>query len=252
MTSHAADTQERPLPLIEHVAELRRRLIVSSIAVLVCAAGALFFSPHIYRWLAGPLRLALPPSSTFITLSPVEGWLVYFKVSLLAALFASSPVWLYQLWAFAAPGLYRRERRILVLLGCASSLLFVGGALVCYYLIMPYGFRYFVTVLNGADIVVMPQMSLYFSFMLRLLIAFGLVFELPLVVVLLVLLNIVSLAAMKKARPYVIISAFVVAAVITPPDVFTQIALAIPFILLFEISLLVAWLIQRRGSSERC
>ena len=126
------------------------------------------------------------------------------------------------------------------LMGISSAFLFCIGVCVCYFLILPHGFNYFVSILDQTEISLMPQMSLYLSFIMRLLIAFGIVFEIPIIIIFLVRFKIMSLQTLRRQRPYVILIAFVLAAVITPPDVFTQIALAIPFIILFEISLLIA------------
>lgn len=240
------NSADKSMSIVGHFAELRRRVAIVAIILLVGTGAAVFFSRQIYSWLQVPLARALPETSGFIALSPVEGWLVYFKVSLVAAVFATSPLWLYQVWAFVAPGLYRRERFSLIAVGLVSAALFVGGAALCYYLIIPYGFSYFVSVLSGTEISLLPQMDLYLSFMLKLLVAFGIVFQVPLVIVFLVRWNVVPLEKMKKARPFVILIAFVLAAIITPPDVFTQIALAIPFVILFEISLLIAFLVRRK------
>lgn len=232
-------------PLTSHLSELRKRLAIIFITLVVGTGTALLFSKHLYAWLQQPLAQALPSSSTFVALSPLEGWLVYLKVAIVAALFATSPIWLYQLWSFIAPGLHRRERTAVMAMGGFSALLFIGGAACCYFLVIPYGFRYFASLLDGTSVTLMPQMNVYFSLMLRLLVAFGIAFQVPIVTVFLVRLNIVPLRAMKRARPYVVIGAFVLAAVITPPDVITQIALAIPFIALFEISLIVARILHR-------
>lgn len=228
------------------MAELRRRLIV---VIAVFAAGtalSFFFSRDIFYLLQRPLASQLPASSAFITLSPVEGWLVYFKIAVVTSIVATSPVWLFQFWSFIAPGLRASERRAFLSVGMASAALFIGGALFCLFFIMPYGFRCLVSVLDGTDITLMPQISMYLSLVLRLVIAFGIVCELPLVTVVLSRWNIVPISTMKKARPYIYLCAFVIAAVITPPDVFTQIAVAIPFIVLFELSLAVARLTQKR------
>lgn len=232
--------EERSQPISHHLGELRRRLIVSCAALVIGCMAALYFASDIYTWLTQPLLKALPHPSQFIALSPLEGWLVYFKVALVASLFCTSPVWLYQAWAFMAPGLRKRDRASLIIAGFFSAALFCGGALVCYYLVIPHGFAYLVSLLEGTNVTLVPQMKLSLAFMLRLLIAFGIAFEVPVVTVLLAKFGIAPVAAMKRARPYVIVGAFVFAAIITPPDVITQVALAIPFIILFEISLLVA------------
>jgi sec-independent protein translocase protein TatC len=235
------------MTLTDHLSELRRRLLVSAVAIVVGAGAAIYFAKDVYHWLQIPLAKGLPQGSSFVALSPVEGWLVYFKVSLITSLFITSPIWLYQIWAFIAPGLRRKEQTSLVMLGMMSALLFTGGAFLCYWFVIPHGFQYLISMLDHTDIAFMPQMSLYFSFMLRLLVACGLMFEVPLVIIFLVKWGIASLQSIRRARPYVIISAFVLAAIITPPDVFTQIMLAIPFILLFEASLLISWVFVRKG-----
>jgi len=237
---------DKAMSFISHFNELRRKVFFVAIALVVGTIVATFFAKEIYAWLQEPLLFAMSMDSDFIILTPVESWIVYIKVAIVTSIFATSPFWLYQFWSFIAPGLYKRERTSIIILGISSAAFLIGGALFCYYLIAPYGFEYFVSIIDDTDISLMPQMGLYFAFMLRLLFAFGIVFEIPLVIIFLVRWDIVPLKKMRKARPFVILAAFIIAAIITPPDVFTQIAVAIPFIILYEISLLIAWIFWKK------
>jgi len=238
---------EKSMPISGHLTELRRRILIVT-AILVLGTGvSLAFARSILHWLQVPLLKVLTERSSFIALNPIEGWLVYFKVSLVSSLFITSPAWLYQLWAFVAPAIERHRRRQLVGTVILSSFLFIGGGLTCYFLILPYGFGYLASILEHTDIVLMPQIRLYLSFMLRIMIAFGLIFQVPLLTVLLARWNIVSPKTLRRGRKYIIVFSFIAAAIITPPDVVTQIILALPLILLFELSLFIANLLTRKN-----
>lgn len=243
MTSRDADN-ERKMPVSEHLRELRRRLVFSLAAV---AAGLIlsgFFARDIFHLLQRPLLNFLPPDSKFITLNAIEGWLVYFKISFISALFVSSPLWLYQIWAFFAPAVGKDRGGRILFYTFISSALFIGGGLVGYFIILPYGFSYFVSLLEATDIVFLPQMRLYLNFTFFVLTGLGLVFQVPLVTMFLIRWNIVSIEKLKKARKYIVVSAFIIAAIATPPDVITQIIVALPLIGLFELSLLFARLMK--------
>ena len=236
---------EKTLPLTGHLRELKNRLLIVLLSIIILMCIAFFFSKHIFFLLQKPLAGALTDGSSFVTLSPIEGWVAYFKISLFTAVTASSPVWMYQIWAFISPALYKKEKIKILTAGIFSAVLFCTGILICYFFVLPYGFEYFVSILNETGINLMPQMSVYLSFILRLFLAFGIVFELPVFVLLLVKYGIVSEKTLREKRRYVIVAAFILAAILTPPDVFTQIVMAVPMILLYEASILAARLVKK-------
>ena len=244
MTS-SNSSQDESMPVSAHVRELRGRLAVAIAVIAAATIASLIFSDEILSWVQAPLAAVLPQGSHFVALSPIEGWLVHLKASVACALFIAAPVWFYELWAFAAPALDRRHRRRIVWAAAASSALFLAGGLICYCVMLPHAFRYFVSILDGSGIVLSPQIGIYLGFTLRALVAFGLIFQVPLFTILLVKWKIVRPASLARARKYVVVGAFVAAAVITPPDIFTQVALALPLILLYEAALLAARLFER-------
>lgn len=227
-------------PFLSHLKELRTRLLFIVIAVACSTALAFIFAENIYHWLATPLYKHLPQDSHLITLSIMEGWIVYFKTAFIAGLGISAPFCLYHFWAFLAPGLLKQERKMLIRATFASSLCFVTGILFSYYVIMPTGLSVLIAFVNPGEITFMPQMSLYLSFVIRLMLAFGVVFQLPLIILLLAKWKLVEVATFKRLRRHMIVTAFVVAAILTPPDALTQTMMAIPFFLLYELGILLA------------
>jgi sec-independent protein translocase protein TatC len=245
MTNQKTDNEGK-MPISEHIKELRRRVVFSLAAITAGLILSGFFARNIFHLLQAPLLNALPHDSKFITLNAVEGWLVYFKVSFISSLFISSPFWLYQIWAFFAPAVGKERGRKILFYTFLSSALFIGGGLAGYFIILPYGFSYFISILEATGIVFLPQMRLYLNFTLFVMVALGLVFQVPLVILFLIKWNIVSVEKFKKARKYIIVLAFIIAAVATPPDVITQIIVAFPLIALFELSLLGARLMKNK------
>lgn len=224
---------------IGHLLELRARLTK---AVLACLAGFALsypFAEHIYAFIAAPLKAVLPQGSTLVFTSLPEVFITYVKLSLLSGLFLALPVVLYQFWAFVAPALYRHERRAFFPMLFASVALFVAGAAFAYYLVFPAAFHFFVS-FSSSDITAMPAVKDYLSLVVSLILAFGAAFQIPVLTVVLVRIRLISLNLLKRSRRYVFLGCFVVAAVITPPDVLSQFMLAIPMYILFELGLLFA------------
>lgn len=225
---------------ISHLVELRDRLVKASIGVaLVCAA--LFYWPGpkvIYDFMAQPM-VASVGAGKMIATGIISPFMVPMKVTLVVALLVSLPWVLYQLWAFIAPGLYAHEKRLIAPLVISSSLLFIGGVAFCYFFVFGRVFQ-FISGFAPDTITVMPDVENYLDFVMGMCLAFGATFEVPVVVVILVRMGLVSVAKMKEVRAYVIVGAFVVAAVITPPDAVSMFSLAIPMCLLFELGLLLA------------
>lgn len=226
---------------ISHLVELRDRLVKASIGiVLVTVALMIWPGPsHIYDIIAQPMIAALPAGSKMIATGVIAPFLVPMKVTLALGFILALPWVLYQLWAFIAPGLYAHEKRLVAPLVISSSLLFVAGVAFCYFFVFGRVFH-FIAEFSPASIAVTPDIENYLDFVMSMCLAFGATFEVPVVVVILVRMGIVSLAKLKEWRPYVIVGAFVIAAIVTPPDVVSQFSLAIPMWLLFELGLLVS------------
>lgn len=239
---------ERRLTLTEHLTDLRTCLIRSLIAVAMAMLASLFFSKDIFRILQKPLLDVMPAGSGFIATNPLEAFMTYLKVSLLAGLFVSSPLVFFQIWRFVVPGLYKKEKRLATIVVLVSSLCFVGGGLFGYFVIFPVGFKFFVSALEGTEIQFLPQMKDYLSFISKMLVTFGAVFEMPLVIVLLARLGVVRLEMLSRARRYVVVGMFLIAGMLTPgPDVLSQCLLAGPLLLLYELSLLAVRIFQKTG-----
>jgi len=236
-------TDEAPVEetFISHLVELRDRLVKAIIGVAIVCIG-LFVWPgpkEIYDFLAMPMIASLPPGAQMIATGVVSPFLVPMKVTLMVALIVALPWVFYQMWAFVAPGLYAHEKRLVLPLVISSSLLFIGGVAFCYFFVFGRVFH-FIAAFAPTSIAVMPDIENYLDFVMSMCLAFGATFEVPVVVVILVRMGIVSIDKLKSIRPYLIVGAFVIAAIVTPPDVVSQLALAIPMCLLFELGLLVA------------
>jgi sec-independent protein translocase protein TatC len=237
MTQEAAGEET----FISHLVELRDRLIRSLLGVgAVCILLLLWPGPaRIYDFLAAPMLASLPVGAKMIATGVAAPFLVPMKVTLMLALIVALPWVFYQAWAFIAPGLYAHEKRLVLPLVISSSLLFVSGVAFCYFLVFGRVFH-FINDFAPTSIAVMPDIENYLDFVMSMCLAFGATFEVPVVVVILVRMGIVSVEKLKSIRPYAIVGAFVIAAIVTPPDVVSQLSLAIPMCLLFELGLLLA------------
>ena len=224
---------------ISHLVELRSRLLKSIVAVRVVLLALAPFSKEIYSLVARPLMHALPVGATMIATDVTGTFLVPLKVTLLAAFLVALPWVLWQIWAFVAPGLYKHEQRLALPLIVSSVVLFFAGMAFAYFVVFPWIFHFFVS-FTPEGVQMMTDIDKYLSFVLWMFVAFGATFEIPVVEVLLVRMGIVSLDKLKSQRRYVIVGAFIVAAVITPPDVVSQLMLAVPMCLLYEIGLVAA------------
>jgi sec-independent protein translocase protein TatC len=228
-------------PFVSHLIELRDRMIRALIAVgIAFAALALWPGPAgLYDLLAAPLVAHLPVGATLIATNVISPVLVPLKITLAAAFMLALPIVLYQVWAFVAPGLYSHEKKMVLPLVVSSTFLFVVGVAFCYFLVIP-GMSQFIQAFAPASITAAPDIEQYFGFVLTLFLVFGIAFEVPIAVVVLVRVGVVSIDQLKKARGYFIVGAFVVAAIVTPPDVISQLALAIPMCLLYELGIIAA------------
>ena len=226
---------------ISHLVELRNRLVKASIGIAVVCA-VLFYWPgpsQIYDFIAAPMIASLPAGSKMIATGVISPFLVPMKVTLVIAFIVALPWVLYQMWAFIAPGLYAHEKRLIAPLVISSSLLFIAGVAFCYFFVFGRVFH-FISDFSPSSIAVTPDIENYLDFVMSMCLAFGATFEVPVVVVILVRMGLVTIAKLKEVRPYIIVGAFVIAAIVTPPDVVSQFSLAIPMCLLFELGLLVA------------
>ena len=235
--------------IISHLVELRDRLIRSLIAIGVVFICLFPWSKDLYALLAQPLLVALPKGGQMIATDVVGVFLVPMKVTMLVALLIALPYVLFQIWAFVAPGLYAHEKRLVVPLVVASFLLFLTGMSFAYFVVFPTVFK-FMSSIAPQGVAWMTDIDKYLGFVLSSFLAFGVTFEVPVVVIVLVRVGIVSLEKLKEARPYVIVGAFVVGAVFTPPDVLSQCMLAIPLWVLFEVGLILARFVGKPEEEE--
>ena len=239
------ETQES---FISHLIELRTRLVWSLVAFAVACIPCLYFSAELYDVLAQPVMHSLPEGSRnigMIATGVITPFVIPMKIGFFAAFIVALPFILYQAWAFVAPGLYTHEKRLALPLVVSSTVLFLVGMLFCYYFVFGQVFR-FIANFAPKSITVAPDIEAYFNFVLGMFLAFGLAFELPVVVFVLVLTGLVTVEQLREWRGYVVVAIFVVAAVVTPPDVVSQLALAIPMCLLYEIGIFFAQFISRR------
>jgi sec-independent protein translocase protein TatC len=228
-------------PFVSHLVELRDRLIRALVAVVI-AFVALAFWPGpagLYDLLAAPLVAHLPQGATLIATNVISPILVPLKITLMAAFMVALPVVLYQVWAFVAPGLYSHEKKLVLPLVISSTILFLLGVAFCYFIVIP-GMSKFIQAFAPSAITAAPDIEQYFGFVLTLFLVFGIAFEVPVAVIVLVRIGVVTIEQLKKFRGYFIVASFIVAAVVTPPDVISQLALAVPMCILYEIGIIAA------------
>ncbi len=241
--------ESEKVPFTGHLEELRKRLVVCFIAIGIGFAVSYGFKEQIFQILSRPLISAMGAGDKLIFTGLPEAFFTYLKVAFLSGIMLAAPVILYEFWIFIAPGLYKKERSLLVPIVFLSSFFFIGGALFGYFVVFPFGFKFFLGFASDT-IQALPSMKEYLGFSAKLLLAFGLVFELPIVITFLARLGIVSVDFLKKNRKYALILFFVGAAIITPPDVITQVMMALPLMLLYEISILGARAFGKKKSDK--
>ena len=242
------DDQDK-IPFTEHLEELRKRLIVCFIAVGVGFVISYGFKEKLFQILTRPLIRVMQTGDKLIFTGLPEAFFTYLKVAFLSGIILAAPVIFYEFWMFVAPGLYDKEKRLMAPIVVLSTVFFVGGAFFGYFIVFPYGFKFF---LGFASEIIrpLPSMREYLGFASKLLLAFGLVFELPLIITFLAKLGMVSVSFLKKNRKYAILLFFIGAAILTPPDVVTQIMMALPLILLYEISIIGARIFGKKNFGE--
>ncbi len=240
---------DEPMPLVAHLRELRDRFRNALIAVIVAFLALFPFANELYTYVSEPLRSLLPEGSSMIATEVTSPFLTPFKLSLVLAVFVAMPVILTQLWGFIAPGLYKSEKRIAIPLLTSSVILFYAGVAFAYYVVFPLLFGFFTTVGPG-DISVMTDINRYLDFVLKLFLAFGLAFEVPVAAVILILTGVVTADKLANNRSYVIVGCFVMGMLLTPPDVISQTLLALPMWLLFEVGLVMGRVLSRSPNED--
>jgi len=238
--------QDTPQPLVAHLTELRDRLLRAILAVLIAFIGLFPFANEIYTFISAPLRSLLPPGSSMIATEVASPFLTPFKLTLVLAIFVAIPVILYQIWAFIAPGMYQKEKRIAFPLLASSVLLFYAGAAFAYFVVFPLIFAFFTSV-GPTDVAVMTDINSYLDFVLKLFFAFGIAFEIPIAAVILIWSGLTTAEQLGKKRPYIIVGCFVFGMLLTPPDVISQSLLALPMWMLFELGIFFGRFISRNN-----
>ena len=236
-------------PFIAHLKELRDRLVVSLAGLAVAFIITYSFKEKIFHFLMQPFIKVMPAGSSFIFTSITEAFITYFKVSLVAALFLAAPVILYEVWMFVAPGLYEKEKKYIAPFIIFGSFFFIGGALFCYYVTMPVVYHFFVSY-AGTMIIPMPSLKEYMNLTLKMLIIFGLIFQMPLIAFYLAKAGIINYRGLAKKRRYAILGIAVLSAIITPPEVSSQLLMALPMYGLFELSVVIARVFGKKESID--
>ena len=251
MTTNASQDaeSEQGQPLVEHLIELRGCLMKSLVAVLLVFLCLFSFANDIYEFVAAPLQQFLPEENTMIATDVASPFLTPFKLTLYAALFISVPYILFQIWSFIAPALYRKEKRVAVPIFISSIVLFYAGTAFAYFIVFPLVFQFFIGI-GPESVAVMTDISSYLSFVIKLFFAFGIAFEIPIATILLIYGEFMEADKLAKKRPYVIVSCFVLGMLMTPPDVISQLLLAIPMWLLFETGLLFGKLLVKKKAQN--
>jgi sec-independent protein translocase protein TatC len=248
------ELDETAAPLMDHLVELRRRLIWSFVALFAAFGVCFYFADKILSFLAQPLIRAFPPGEGKLVYTKLyEAFFVEVRVAFFAAFFVAFPVIANQIWAFVAPGLYSKEKRAFLPFLVATPILFTLGGALAYYIVMPKAFEFFLGYqgnLGGIQQEALPAIGDYLSLVMHFILAFGISFLLPVLLMLLERAGVVTRDQLKRGRRYAILGAFVISAVATPPDVLSQFMLAIPLILLYELSLIAIWFTERRRARE--
>jgi len=243
-------TMDEKQPFLSHLEELRQRLIYIAIALGVGFGICYFFAEELFLLLVLPLKANLPEGDRLIFTNLPEMFFTYLKCAFVGGIMLVSPIIFYQLWMFVAPGLYQKEKKYVIPFVVSSTFLFVGGALFGYFVVFPFGFKFFLSFASDT-VQALPSVKQYFSFSLKLLIAFGVVFELPVVVFFLSRMGLVTASFLRKKRKYAILLTFVLAAILTPPDVITQAMMAGPLIILYEVGIIIAAVSEKKKKEKK-
>lgn len=251
--SEPADTisaeSDQGQPLIEHLIELRTRILHGIFSVLIIFLPLFYFANDIYTYISGPLRVFLPEGTTMIATEVASPFLTPFKLTLVLSIFIAMPYILHQIWSFVAPGLYSGEKKIALPLLTSSIILFYAGIAFAFYIVFPLIFGFFTSV-APEGVTIMTDINRYLDFVLKLFFAFGLAFEIPIATILLVWTGATTVPNLRRKRPYVIVGCFVLGMLLTPPDVISQVLLALPMYLLYEFGILFSQLIVNRAEQS--
>lgn len=231
--------------LFEHLLELRNRLLKSVVGVLIIFCSLIYFAQDIYQYVAEPLLAVMPEGSQMIATDVASPFFTPFKLTMVLAIFLSMPYILFQIWAFIAPALYKNEKRLIAPLMFGSTILFYGGIAFVYYLVFPVAFAFFSSV-APEGVTIATDISSYLDFVLKLFFAFGIAFEIPIAIILMCWTGMTSPESLRAKRPYIIVAAFVVGMLLTPPDIISQTMLAVPMLLLFEAGVFIASFYHQR------
>jgi len=243
-------SKEKEMPFLDHLEELRWRLIKSIVTVIACAIGVYFFSEHVLGFLIAPYNDAAPKvdsgvAQKLIFLSPTGGFMIRIKISIFAAILLGLPVIFYQIWQFVVPGLLGKEKKLVPVVAFFSTLCFLTGALFCYFVVLRFGLRFLLS-FETKDLVATISVNEYLGFVTMLILVFGFIFELPILALFLTKIGFLTPAFMRHYRRHGIVGMVILSAVVTPPDVFTQLLLAGPLILLYEISILISAAVHKK------
>ncbi|MEI6894059.1 MAG: twin-arginine translocase subunit TatC [Colwellia sp.] len=235
--------------LFDHLLELRNSLLRSIVSVLIVFCCLVYFSQDIYQYVAQPLLTAMPEGSQMIATDVASPFFAPFKLTLVLSLFIAMPFVLYQVWSFVAPGLYKNEKRLIAPLMIGSTALFYGGIAFAYFIVFPVVFAFFTSV-APEGVVIATDISSYLDFILKLFFAFGAAFEIPIVIILMCWTGMTTPDSLRQKRAYVVVGAFVVGMLLTPPDIISQTMLAVPMLILFEVGIIIASLYRKDDEDE--
>lgn len=235
---------QKQYTLFDHLLELRSRLLKAVISVLVVFCCLAYFAQDIYQYLAQPLLQTMPAGAQMIATDVASPFFAPFKLTIVLSIFIAIPFILYQVWAFVAPGLYKNEKRLVAPLMLGSTLLFYSGIAFAYFVVFPLAFAFFTSV-APEGVTIATDISSYLDFVLKLFFAFGAAFEIPIAIVLMCWTGVTTTDSLKAKRPYIVVGAFIIGMLLTPPDIISQTLLALPMLLLFEVGLIVASIYQK-------
>ncbi|QBG36233.1 twin-arginine translocase subunit TatC [Litorilituus sediminis] len=244
-----SSTPKTNATLFDHLLELRNRLLRSVVGVLVVFCSLAYFAQDIYQYLAQPLLSTMPSGAQMIATDVASPFFAPFKLTIVLSIFIAMPYILYQVWSFVAPGLYKNEKRLVAPLMFGSTLLFYSGIAFAYFVVFPVVFAFFTSV-APEGVVIATDISSYLDFVLKLFFAFGVAFEIPIAIILMCWTGITSPNSLRAKRPYIVVGAFVVGMLLTPPDVISQSMLAIPMLLLFELGIIIASLHHKEDDED--
>lgn len=250
MTKTQTPPNDKEMPLLAHLVELRSRLLKAVLSILIIFMGLIYFANDLYLIVSQPLIASLPEGSEMVSTSVIAPFFTPFKLTLVLSLFLSMPVILHQIWGFIAPALYQHEKRLAVPLLVSSIVLFYLGMTFCYFVVFPLMFQFFPSVIPEG-IRYIPDMTDSLDIMLKLFFAFGIAFEVPIATMLLIWSGATTVASLKEKRPYIVVGAFVVGMLLTPPDAISQTLLAVPMWMLFELGIIFAvWIKPEKKPAE--